>query len=125
MSVNPYQSPLGDEARKQASGPAFLKGVGTAVLVGGLATLAYGALAFWVFISLPPNGGASGRLPSLYMMGVGIAITLVGLTVRGLGAAGGTQTAGAHGAHKPIPAGIGIVVLVAIIIAVFVVISRL
>lgn len=59
-----------------------LRRIGTAVLVAGLAVLAYGAVAFWLINNLPPNGGAWGRLPSVYVMGVGMVVALFGLTAR-------------------------------------------
>jgi len=50
----------------------------------GVATSAYGAVAFWILHSLPPNGGGSGRLPSLYVLVGGMAAMLLGLVIRDL-----------------------------------------
>ena len=124
MEQNPYQSPPSHDNHRQTSGQGAVQAIGTAVLIGGVVTLAYGALAFWVFPFLPPNGGVNGRLPSLYTLGIGIVATLVGLALRGLR----SSRASASEAERPskgIPTGIGILVLIAIIIAVFVAISRL
>ena len=119
---NPYASPTeGKAATKSGSG---WNKVGTAVLVVGLATLAYGAVAFWIVQSLPPNGGASGRLPSLYVMGAGIALSLLGLTALGFRWSGKENPTG-DTPRKAIPTSVGILVLLAIIIAVIVAISQL
>ena len=58
------------------------KKYGTAILGAGIAVLAYGAVGFWIIKTLPPNGGPTGRLPSLYAMGGGILITIAGLVMR-------------------------------------------
>lgn len=76
---NPYESP--SEHFTNGRPRQGFKKLGTILLVVGIASLAYGAIGFWVVKSLPPNG-ASGRLPSVYVMGVGIVITLVGSTIR-------------------------------------------
>ena len=54
----------------------------TAVLILAVLVTAYGALAYFVVRTLPPNGGGSGRLPSLYIMLGGIAGLLVGAVGR-------------------------------------------
>lgn len=56
--------------------------IGTGVLVVGLATLAYGAIAFWIIPTLPPNEPATGRLNSLFVLGAGAAASLIGLAIR-------------------------------------------
>ena len=91
-----------------------------AVLATGLVVLAYGAVGFWIINTLPPNGGASGRLPSLYVMGAGIVLSVVGLVARDFrdGRISQEDTQG-------IPASYGILGLVAILIILFFVISSL
>src|SRR5262245_29849594 len=124
MDSNPNQSPPTYDARKRRRSLGLAKAIGTSVLVLGLATLAYGALAFWVFPLLPPNGGVNGRLPSLYVMGAGIIAAVVGLTLRGWDSESRSEET-AHVSRKSIPTGIGIAILFAIVVAVFVVISRM
>jgi hypothetical protein len=94
---------------------------GMAILGAGLAILAYGAVGFWLINTLPPNGGANGRLPSLYVMGAGMVVAVVGLVVRDIRAGGESQ----EGARRGIPASYGILGLLAILIILFLVISRL
>lgn len=84
MKANsPYESTPADEANA-SSGRLQPKAIATGLFVIGLAVLGYGAVAFWLVQGLPPNGGTSGRLPSLYVMGIGIVITIVGLATRDL-----------------------------------------
>jgi len=93
--------------------------IGSVVFLTGLTVLTYGAIALWLIQSLPPNGGPSGRLPSLYVMGTGIVAVLIGLAVRDL-RLGKKETDSAKPATKSIPASWGILILV-LIIAIFVV----
>jgi len=117
MDANPYESPSCDvSARKGLSGQGIVNAIGTVILIAGLAVLTYGAVAFWIIPSLPPNDAAS-RLPSLYVMGAGIVTALVGLTFKSL--QGKSTKKGA------IPTSVGVIVLLAIIIAFFVAVSRL
>ena len=68
---NPYESP--ESATKTTTSRSGIAAkLGTAMLVIGLAALAYGAFTFWIMPSLPPNTAWSGRLPSLYCVGAGI-----------------------------------------------------
>src|SRR5262245_25130696 len=108
MSENPQ--PIRDVRRK----------VGMGILAAGLAILAYGAVGFWVINALPPNGGASGRLPSIYIMGAGIVVAVVGLAVRDF--RGGKSQ---EGSKQGIPAIYGIFGIVAMLIVLNFVISRL
>jgi hypothetical protein len=118
MNENPYQSPQADTAREARRNPKTITTrIGTAILVLGLVALAYGAFTFWVMPSLPPNTAWSGRLPSLYCMGAGIFVTLIGLTLNSI------QSSTNKGAT--VPTSLGILVLVAIVIAFFFVVSRL
>jgi hypothetical protein len=74
---NPYKSP--ESATKTTTSRSGIAAkLGTAMLVIGLAALAYGAFTFWIMPSLPPNTAWSGRLPSLYCMGAGIFAALIG-----------------------------------------------
>lgn len=82
-SDNPYETPS-EIASEGPPGRRTPKTFGTIILLFGLAILGYGAIAFWLINSLPPNGPRNGRLPSVYVMGAGIVITLIGLTIRGL-----------------------------------------
>lgn len=117
MNANPYESPSSDvPARNGSSGQGIVNAIGTVILIVGLAVIAYGAVAFWIVRALPPNDATS-RLPSLYVMGAGIITALVGLTFKSL--QGKSTKKGA------IPTSVGVLVLVAIVIAFFVVVSRL
>src|SRR5262245_35768319 len=117
MEQNPYEAPANEvSAKKGLSGQGVVKVVGTVILIAGLAVLVYGAVAFWIVPSLPPNDAAS-RLPSVYVMGAGIVTALVGLTVKSL--QGKSTKKGA------IPTSVGFIMLLAIIIAFFFVVSRL
>ena len=98
--------------------------IGTAILVLGLLILTYGAVGFWLINTLPPNGGAYGRLPSLYVTGVGIVVSVVGLAARGL-RFGREDNRSSEGSRKGIPTIYGILGLVAILIILVFVISRL
>lgn len=101
----------------------MIKTPGGAILALGLLVLIYGVVACWLVPALPPNGGPNGRLPSLYVIGVGIVITIAGLAVRGGGHRGGSDPAAP--APRGIPAAYGILILVAILAGLFFVISRL
>jgi hypothetical protein len=97
--------------------------IGTLVLAAGLICLAHGAVGFWVIKSLPPNGGASGRLPSLYVMGAGISVAFVGLTVRGLRFSKNDGKSD-KASPKGIPTLYGIIILFGILALLIFVISR-
>lgn len=127
MSTNPYTSPSSCDNETQdrhgkAGGAA--KTIGAAIAVVGLAVLAYGAVAFWLLQFLPRNGGPNGRLPSLYVIFAGIAAVLVGMVVRGVRLPGNLR-GGDDPSRKAIPTGIGMLLLVAIVIALIVAIARL
>jgi hypothetical protein len=89
MDENPYRPPETPHESPRR-GPriktvmTMARKLGTGILVIGIAVLAYGALAFFIKNDLPPNGGPSGRLPSLYVLFAGMAAMLLGMTVRGL-----------------------------------------
>jgi hypothetical protein len=120
---NPYEAP---EDTVAGSTPArhVSKIIGTCVLVAGSAILAYGATAFWLIKTLPPNGGANGRLPSLYVMGAGIVVAVLGLVARDLRVSR-KEDRSAGVSRNGIPASYGILILLAIMIIFFVVVSRL
>jgi hypothetical protein len=124
MDVDSPHSGLEGEPRASIPNRHVLRKIGTVVLAVGLAMLAYGAVAFWLINALPPNGGANGRLPSLYVMGIGIAVAIVGLIARGL-RFGGKDDRNGQELRKGIPASYGILLLIAIIILLVFVISRL
>ncbi len=110
---NPYKTPE-DIASPSSPQRNLLKAAGTAVVFVGLAVLAYGAIAFWLINSLPPNGGANGRLPSLYVMGVGIIVVVIGLIARDLRLgrkSGGT----ADVPKKGIPTSYGVLLLLVLV----------
>ncbi len=127
MDDNPYQSPLSGDA--QGQGPPdqqrgqIAKAAGNVVAIAGLVALAYGAVGFWLIPGLPPNNPTSGRLPSIYFLGAGILATLIGLAMRDL-RLGGRSKAG-EGTTKGIPAATAILILLAMVVAAIVVISRL
>ena len=83
--------------------------------------LTYGATAFWLINSLPPNSGDS-RLPSLYVMGLGFVITMAGLAIRSLRSDPNKPTSLDE---KAIPTRYGMIGLVAIIALLIFIISRL
>jgi len=60
----------------------MVKKIFTAVLIVTMLATAYGAVAFFLVQTLPPNGGTNGRLPSLYIMLGGIVGMLVGAAGR-------------------------------------------
>lgn len=118
---SPYRS---ETSEPHENGSPTLRGkIGLLVLGVGLVVLAYGAVAFWVMPSLPPNGGASGRLPSLYLMGGGIVSVVLGLAIRGLNTngQGDTQKTG-KGSVSPL---VGILILFAILAAFIGVVSQM
>ena len=89
MNTNPYATPTaGDQRPQDRKGHRVARAIGTAILAAGLVVLTYGAVAFWLIKSLPPNGGSSGRLPSLYVIGAGIIAAIIGMAVRDLRWAG-------------------------------------
>ncbi|MBN1911213.1 MAG: hypothetical protein JW818_15820 [Pirellulales bacterium] len=122
-SDNPFKTPKEDSSSSTPSRrPSNV--LGTGILLVGLSVVAYGAVAFWLIQSLPPNGGGNGRLPSLYVMGVGIVVAVVGLIARdfrvGRKAKGSTSEA-----RKGIPTVYGIIGLLAILIIFFLVVYQL
>lgn len=98
--------------------------VGAIVLAVGLIVLAYGVTAFWLLTSLPPNGGAYGRLPSLYLMLGGIVTTLIGLATRP-SAGRPANYDSSSGAFPSIRSRYGLLLILLIIIILFGVVSRL
>lgn len=120
---NPYRASE-EDAVPSTPTRHVLRNIGTAILTVGLAILAYGAIGFWFINSLPPNGGASGRLPSLYVMAVGIVVAVVGLIARDL-RIGRHVNPHDEVSRKGIPTSYGILGLLAIVIVVIFVISRL
>lgn len=94
MNTNPYATPTAPDHQPQGKGGCRVaKALGTVMLLGSLIVMAYGAVAFWLIRWLPPNGGPTGRLPSLYVMGAGIIGAIVGLVVRDLRWAGAAKKA--------------------------------
>jgi hypothetical protein len=57
---------------------------GNGILWISVVVAAYGALAFFLITSLPPNGEAHGRLPSLYILFGGISGMFMGIAFGGL-----------------------------------------
>ena len=96
--------------------------VGSVILAIGIAALCYGALAFWVLPGLPPNGGNSGRLPSLYILFAGVALTLVGLAVRGLRTSAASRDQ--SGKREVSPAA-GLLLILILVAAIFAVVAML
>jgi hypothetical protein len=129
MDTNPFVSPASQDDPSQNGGNAgaarqILRAIGTWILNVGLAALAYGALAFWIIPILPPNGGVNGRLPSLFVMLAGIVATLVGMVLRGVQLPwrpSGQRTP----TRKALPTSVGFLLILAIVIAVIVAISRM
>jgi hypothetical protein len=117
-NTNDNTSQAPDENRRVS------KILGTTILLAGLTILGYGAIAFWLIKSLPPNGGTTGRLPSLYVMGGGIVAVLIGLALRDL-RLGKKPPHSATAQKKGIPAAYGVVLLVTILVIFFAVISQL
>ncbi|MDZ7618795.1 MAG: hypothetical protein U1E05_17455, partial [Patescibacteria group bacterium] len=79
----------------------------------------YGAVACFL-ISLPLTGLLGGRLPSIYIMGAGGILSVVGFAMRDL-----RIDARSGSAPKGVSSGFGILILVAIAIGMFVWIARL
>ncbi|AMV34945.1 hypothetical protein VN12_22655 [Pirellula sp. SH-Sr6A] len=100
------------------------RSIGTGLFLTGLAILAYGAIAFWIIKSLPPNGGPTGRLPSLYVIGVGIVAVLAGLAVRDLRTRH-KNSVSTEGEKKSIPTSVGLLILALMLVLFFVVVSQL
>ena len=121
MSDNPYAAPVSTSASScgQRWWSAF-KVLGTICLAVGLLQLVYGALACFVIRNLPPNNAVSGRLPSIYIMGLGGILSVIGLAMRDL-RIGPQSGAGSKGVSSRI----GFVILVAMVIGMFVWIARL
>ena len=83
MDENPHKAT--DQSAGHPSRSLPIRAIlGNTVCFIGAGGAAYGALAFWVFQALPPNDLISGRLPSLYLLAGGMALLLVGLTIRNL-----------------------------------------
>jgi hypothetical protein len=117
MDENPYQSPQSGASTPARRNPKpIATTIGTAILAIGLLLLGYGAFTFWIMPSLPPNNAWS-RLPSLYCMGAGVFAALIGLTLNSLQSSPGKRAS--------VPTSLGILILVAIVIAFFVAVSRL
>ena len=91
------------------------------MLTAGLGLLAYGAIAFWLIQTLPPNGPGRGRLPSVYVMGAGIVIAFLGLIVRDLRIRRKTKDA----SPKGISTSFGILILLGMVIIFILVVSLL
>ena len=87
----------------------------------GVFIIAYGALAFFVFHGLPPNGGQQGRLPCIYLMGFGVVVFFIGAVLSSF------SNKGARNADKPrgVPAGVGITIILLIVIAFILAITML
>jgi hypothetical protein len=123
MTKNPYASPTADDGGPpEGRGRRTTKIVGAAILAAGLICLVYGAVAFWLVQTLPPNGGPTGRLPSAYVMGVGMVIAILGLAIRDLRLVGGAKQRDGAPA-KGIPTGVGLLLLAAMVIAMIIAIS--
>ena len=89
MEENPYRAPETPQESAHSGPPVkavttTIQKIGTAILLVGVIVEAYGAVAFFINTSLPPNGGASSRLPSLYVLFVGMGAMLLGVIVRGI-----------------------------------------
>jgi hypothetical protein len=118
VDANTHESAQSDTGMGTGRSPKTIAAkIGTAILVLGLVLLMYGAFTFWIIPSLPPNTAWS-RLPSLYCMGAGIFAAMIGLTLNSI------QTSPA-GKRATVPTSLGILVLVAIVIAFFYAVSRL
>ncbi len=112
MNENPYDSPKPD-ANYPASRLGMRRKVGTGVLVVGIATLAYGAIAFWIIPALPPNELTTGRFNSLYVLGAGMITSLIGLAIRETRI---RSKVTADSAGKGISTGVGLLVLFVVVI---------
>lgn len=104
--------------------PGVLRKIGTAVFAVGLLILADGAVGFWLINALPPNGGASGRLPSLYILGAGMIVTLLGLALRGIPSAWQKDPTD-PASKKSIPTSYGLLLILTILLVVIFLISRM
>jgi hypothetical protein len=120
MSNDPYEPP--ETASDSPSGhdrSTVANPVGDILLWAGMLALTYGAVACFL-INLPPNNPVSGRLPSIYIMAAGSVLSLVGLTMRN-----SLQSSSSAKGTKRVSPLIGILFLLAIMIAVVVAIARL
>ncbi|QDV25899.1 hypothetical protein [Aureliella helgolandensis] len=112
MNTNPYHPPEADTIHAV---PRFQlrRKFGTGVFVIGIVTLAYGAVAFWIIPSLPPNELSTGRFNSLFVLGAGMIISLCGLAIRD------TRVKSKSGANSPgsgISTSTGLLVLLIVVI---------
>ncbi len=114
---NPYETQAGSTSTSPAKTGLSL--LGRLVLGVGLIALGYGGVAFWLLTNLPPNTTDS-RLPSLYVMGAGVVVTLVGLVLRGIAVPNKTDSG-----RTGVPSWLGILILLAILAGFFAVVSRM
>lgn len=123
MATNPYAPPTSeDDGPPKGPGRRVAKTVGAVILAAGLICLLYGAVAFWLVQTLPPNGGPTGRLPSVYVMGTGMVIAMIGLAVRDLRLAGGAKQQDGT-PSKGIPTGVGLLLIAAMVLALIIAVS--
>ncbi len=109
MNSNDPQEASENKAMASTPTRRFLRTIGTGILGVGLTLLSYGAVGCWLIKSLPPISLGSGRLPSLYVMGVGIVLTVIGLATRDLRV---SRSAGKS--EKEIPTSYGVLGLLAL-----------
>lgn len=62
----------------------MVRKAGTVILLLGVTATLYAACAFFLLQTLPPNDAMNGRLPSLYLLLIGMAVILLGTAIRGL-----------------------------------------
>lgn len=120
MRDNPYASPVPTDAPLADDGRwSAMKVLGTVGAIAGLCALVYGAVACFV-VSLPPNNPVSGRLPSIYIMVAGGIFAVIGFAMRDLRSA-----ASSRASSKGVSSAVGILILAAIVVGLFVWIARL
>jgi predicted amino acid racemase len=90
---NPYKSPITNDSHGRAKP---LVKIGTVVLIVGVLALGYGVLGSFVIRDLPPNVPATGRLNSIYVMGIGAIFSIVGLVLRDFRLSRGKKTPTDH-----------------------------
>jgi CDP-diglyceride synthetase len=93
--------------------------IGKFVLAFGTVTLIYGVTAFWLLPNLPPNNPVTGRLPCLYVIGVGIVATVMGLALKG------NPKIDPNSKTKTLSPAVGIAILLAMVGLLFVVVSQM